>query len=190
MQMVCARLLPEVSSKAATFRCISKQGSHDGHKQRNFILHKLVPAASIYWQVAPRPLTEFLEDTAPARKPEALTGVCARNRKQAYSKIRQQGGNPYVEHYVINIGSSTGHFQLGQVPCITKAAGGGRRFYLSWLERRLTVREMLLLQGQDPDRVGNFGLSDNKIGQVVGNAVPAVLLSRIIRPLFMACGLL
>ncbi|CAE7408186.1 ngoBIM [Symbiodinium sp. CCMP2592] len=148
--------------------------------------------APVTWpcEVAPRPLTDFLEDTVPARRPETLTGVCARKRQQAYSKIREQGGNPRVDHYVINIGSITGHFQLGRVPCITKAAGSGKRFYLSWLERRLTVREMLLLQGQDPDRVCNFGLSDHKIGQVVGNGVPAVLLSRIIRALFVASGLL
>ena len=52
------------------------------------------------------------------------------------------------------------------------------------------MREILLLQGQEgPDHVCQSGLSDHKIGEVAGNAVPAVLLSRIIRALFLAAGL-
>ena len=62
---------------------------------------------------------DILEDTARARKPEALTSVAARNREQAFRRIREQGGNPFVDRYVINIGSSKVHFH------ITKAVGGG-----------------------------------------------------------------
>ena len=135
-------------------------------------------------------LTAFLDSNTPSRNPEILRGVAARNRDQGFRKIRERGGDPLKEHWVINIGASSVQFQQDRVPCITRGVGGGRRLYLSWLGRRLSVREMVRLQGADADRILESGLSEPQIGQVAGNAVPAILLALVIQRLFQSAGLL
>lgn len=108
---------------------------------------------------------------------------------QMLNDIWERGGDPLKEMWVLNVDNATPGFTKGYSPCITKGRGGNGGHWLSWKQRKMTTRELMLLSGVRPERIPQ-GFSDRQLGLIIGNSVPIPLLARVMAALFRAAGLM
>ena len=66
---------------------------------------------------------------------------------------------------------------------------GSQGYWLSWLKRKMKVKEMWALQGLPKRSFPKGVLMDNQLGQIIGNAIPVTLLAKVMSSLFEACPL-
>jgi DNA (cytosine-5)-methyltransferase 1 len=103
------------------------------------------------------------------------------------SNIADAGHDPFNEPWAIDCDSSAlrsrGCHDVS--PCLTRSRGAGH--WLTNRGRRMTVGEMLRLQGWDGpfDRV----VSDRQLGQQLGNAMSVNVIERVLCNLLPAAGL-
>ena len=68
--------------------------------------------------------------------------------RRGLAAIRAEKGNPRTTDYVLDIGCGRDPCRSrDRVPCITQARGGAGGYYITSIQRLLTVEEMLNLQG-------------------------------------------
>lgn len=135
------------------------------------------------------PLKSFVDVTEVGASFAGLNKTELTNLVKSYKRIKKDGGNPLQDCYVINIGGSAPHYNLDYSPCLTRSRCGGRGYFLSWLSRKITVKETWALQGFPTASYPEGILSDSQLGGIIGNAIPAPLLAAVMRNLFRACGL-
>ena len=78
-----------------------------------------------------------------------------------YDKIRQSGGDPRTENWIVDTGASLKFASCRQdmCPCITRGRGASS-FWLSSRGRKLSLRELMRLQGiRDPEALKVAGIS-------------------------------
>jgi DNA (cytosine-5)-methyltransferase 1 len=103
--------------------------------------------------------------------PSTQTG-CAR-LMEAYECLLEKGLSPWDDYYVVDIGNSSSFSKparKAEFPCITRSRGGARAYWLSALNRRVTVMELLRMQGIPPIKFKRVGVSDHQVGQMVPSA--------------------
>ena len=94
-------------------------------------------------QVAMRPIADFIRGGGapegvpwPGQLPTTNTAVC--NLGQALIAIRQAGGSPLREPYVVNVGGTSPHWNFNYSPCLTRARGSSGGHWLTWKQRLMT----------------------------------------------------
>ena len=117
-------------------------------------------------------LTDILDMTdcrSQTSLPSTATG--ARNMAQGYADAFENYGiNPLTRMIIVDIGTGPSrktHWVLDHVPCITCSRGGAQNFWISTLSRKISINELLALQGFEPTSVKTAGLSDRQIGTMV-----------------------
>ena len=63
---------------------------------------------------------------------------------------------------------------------MTKSRAAGRDFWLMSASRRLTIDELLRLQGFSAHDLNLEGVSDRQVGEMVGNAMSVPVLSSVL----------
>lgn len=82
--------------------------------------------------------------------------VAKRNLKDAYATMRAGGiQDPTARHFIIDVDASASRstFTYGYCPTITATRGANRGYWGTYVRRRLTITEMMRLQGACPDRL-------------------------------------
>ena len=124
--------------------------------------------------------------TAYPSAPQAAVKV-----KAAMNEMRSMKVNPSKVPVAIDCDGITGRWVVDHVPCLTatRAASGG--FWITCKGSKLSVREMMRLQGMRPHTVDIItpGLSDSKIGHMIGNAFTQSVVERILYNMIEAAGL-
>ncbi len=134
---------------------------------------------------SPLPLTRFLCGGAGVfRKPVAGT-VAHGQLQRGLEVIRAEKGNPRTTDYSLDIWSGRDYptCMTDRVPCITRTRGAAGGYYITSVQRLLTVEEMLNLQGLPLSYrkvARREGVSDRQLGQIVGNAIPTNILRAIL----------
>jgi len=125
--------------------------------------------------------------------PSLLTPTAMRNLLNMETQLQELGCNPSQHHIIVDVAASPSrqHFSVGICPTITKQRGGCRGFYNSHLNRRLTVSEMIRLQGASPDRFCNGAneIGSTAMGEICGNAMSPPVVQRILQNLLPSVGL-
>ena len=109
-----------------------------------------------------------------------------------YKKIKEAGIKLSLENEVVaDIDAIKLQYCVGYSPCLTatRAASGG--FWLAFRRRRMTLKEMLRVQGMhdtDPSEL-LASLSGHAAGHAVGNAMSQNVLQRILARLLPSVGL-
>ncbi len=85
--------------------------------------------------------------------------------------------------------SGTTPYMLDMCPCITASRGQSRGFFYTKGGYMLTVPMMISLQGADPSRFADTGLSERQLGSICGNAMTISVVERILVRLLPAAGL-
>jgi site-specific DNA-cytosine methylase len=125
--------------------------------------------------------------------PSLLTSTAMRNLLNMQTQLEEVGCDPARHHIVVDVAASTSRqqFSVGVCPTITRHRGGGRGFYVTSLNRRLSVPEMIRLQGAEPERLnaGAMEIGPIAMGQICGNAMSVPVLGRILQNLLPSVSL-
>ena len=116
-----------------------------------------------------------------------VTNTMKVNINTAKRRIKESGGN-LDQPYVVDCDASKqkSHHMKNVSPCLTKSRSKGH--WLIHKNRRTTIREMMRLQGIDPDKFKQV-VPDNVMGQQLGNAMSVNVVERILANALKAAGL-
>ena len=168
------------------------------------MLRSAVSQPSFPWpkpaKQSPLPLTRFLCGGAGVIRTLPKPGTMARAQLQrGLEAIREEKGNPHTTDYSLDIWSGRRDFghrdypgrMRDRVPCITRARGGAGGYYITSVQRLLTVEEMLNLQGLPLSYravARREGVSDRQLGMMVGNAIATNVLQAILPRMLTKIG--
>lgn len=143
-------------------------------------------------------LDRFLDDGAKIRGNSNLSACAAKNVKKALKEAKKNGfdiDDPTSSEIVVDAaaGKKFFHFMTSKCPCITKARGGQKGFYLLKRNRFLTVPEMGALQGWRREWIdvmlGVDG-SEKKLGEAFGDGMSLNILQRLLPRALYTVGLI
>lgn len=99
--------------------------------------------------------------------------------------------DPFKTHCIVDVGSGFGNksYMVGKCPTITKARGSTLGYYDTKRNTRLSVTEMLRLQGTDPHMFDFTCVSRSQLGAMAGNAMTVSLIKALLKQLLPAAGL-
>ena len=153
--------------------------------------------------LAPRRLESFLDRAedgtlvmgdGAVSDPSLLTSVAMRNLLHMETQFEELGYDPTRYHVIVDIAASPTrqHFSVGICPTITRQRGGCRGFYITSLNRRLSLSELIRLQGASPERFvdGIRAIGPTARGEICGNAMSPPGLQGILRNLLPSMGLM
>lgn len=120
----------------------------------------------------------------------SVTNRCA--LQHAIAQIERQGIDRFDDAVgiIIDIDGSRPHWMQGLCPCITRARGGSG-FYVPSRGRRLTLKERLRFQGLPATAIlkNRDGITDQQLGQMIGNAMSGNVLCALVPCVLEAAGL-
>ncbi|CAL1160823.1 unnamed protein product [Cladocopium goreaui] len=167
------------------------------HRERIFIcgVRKASLLRPFVWpgDVAMLPLRNYFKENIQHQEElgmDSLNNTEKNNVQKLAANVAKQGWILGHEEYVCDISGSVPHAMWGVSPCLTVTRAGSSGHWLSWLERKMTTREILSLQGISLERVGDYWhhMSERQLRRAAGNAVPVPLLARVIKMVLIACG--
>ena len=104
-------------------------------------------------------------------------------------KLEKQGIKPFETDVVVDI--NAGRFNchaINRCPTITAARGKQLRVFHLRLKRRLSMSELMRLQGADPHTLFTGGLAKTNLGNIVGNAMSINVMEAVIIAVMRAVG--
>ena len=112
-----------------------------------------------------------------------------RNLDRAFKQIREYGLDPLNDSIAIDADADPNKLTWSSInlPCLTRSRYRGH--WLSNLQRRTTLQEMMRFQGIKP---GSFQqtCSDPEMGRLLGNSMSLNVVERILHKLFITVGIL
>jgi site-specific DNA-cytosine methylase len=135
-------------------------------------------------------LSKFL-DKGVSAVGRSLSATNHRNIDVAVAKAKAAGLDPTSVDIIVDIGCSASRTNMMHdlCPAITKSRAAGRDFWLMSAGRRLTVGELLRLQGFTAADLNLEGVSERQVGEMVGNAMSVPVLSAVLREGLSVCGM-
>ena len=134
------------------------------------------------------PLSEFLGASHGKESYfEKETATAKSNINKAIAEIRKSGLDPTKELFVVDCDASksmTKHMQ-NLSPCITRSRPHGH--WITNLNRRMTLKEMMLLQGIGPKKVKLAG-NRKEQGQQIGNSMSVNVLQLLLKEILVIHG--
>ena len=135
--------------------------------------------ADVDWWPSPLPYSiplERLVKPLPAADWQALpeSEPGRGNVLSAYKSCKEKGTNPFMVPVVVDMDASPRFrsFRVGSCPCITKTRAGSFAYWCSTKGGRLSLSELMMLQGFQPAAVAweEAGLTASQMAQCLGNA--------------------
>ena len=135
-------------------------------------------------------IEELLEDNVNSSfhdTPQQVRNTMSANINSAKQRIKESGGN-LDQPYVVDCDASRQKscYMKNVSPCLTRSRNKGH--WLIHRNRRTTIREMMRLQGIDPDKFKQV-VSDKVMGQQIGNAMSVNVVEQILGSALQAAGL-
>ena len=96
---------------------------------------------------------------------------------------RADGRCPSSYNVIVDTASSKLNMGIGYSPCLTASRGAGRAFVDLQTAKKLSLSEMLRLQGFTTEEMAgmNFVGARSSIGHMAGNAFTKTVIMRIVR---------
>lgn len=138
---------------------------------------------------------KLVDTQEPASESPTLAALPAKSsttaRTNAFEVLKQllkEGKKPFENSYVIDVDASARFRSCmhDKVMCMTRSRSGGH--WVTSRGRRMTLREMMALQGMDIDSF-NQVVTDRQLGCQIGNAMSQNVVERILLRLLPAAGL-
>ena len=117
--------------------------------------------------------------------------TAARNLEHAINQLRHQGYDPVNVNCIVDLAAGEGFesITINKFPTILASRAAGRSYYATMLKRRVTLRELMRLQGVDPTRVNIDGVPTTAVGHIIGNAMSCNVVKAICQSC-LACACL
>ena len=122
---------------------------------------------------------------------ELLLGkTSSQNLLTTFKKLRAQNMVPRQTDAVADIGASSrfSSLQVGKCPTITAGRAKSAGYYATKLQRRLSLKELMRLQGCNPSRLNTSVISDTQLGAIIGNAMSINVMEAVIAQMMTAIG--
>ncbi len=143
--------------------------------------------------IAMRSLHSILDRTPYGKRlPPGRPGNQSRRKVvKALRLLKSMGVHHRTAPVVCDCDGISGRIVVGHIPCLTAARASRGGFWLIHKGRKLTINEMLKLQGMDPARINfdGLGLRESKIGRMIGDAFTQTVVTRILAKALPLTGL-
>lgn len=165
------------------------------HRERVYIVGIRLDSqvSNFTWPVESEtpPMRAFLDDRPrpPLQANARQRAIIARVNEHIQAK---RGIDPCTRHCIVDVGSGRGKatYMIDMCPTITKSRGGSCGFYDTKRSTRLSVQELLRLQGTDPAMFDFSCVSRAQLGGMAGNAMTVSVVRALLRQLLPAAGLM
>lgn len=140
-------------------------------------------------------LADFLDGGPVASPPQVPTTATEQRNYLAAVRSILGGGGKLDDMYVADLGGgwqAEGHanMALGYSPCLTRTRCASSSYYLFGKGRKMTLTEMLRLQGVSPTRLRTPpGVSERQMRAMVGNAFTVSTFAHVLDRALFASGL-
>jgi DNA (cytosine-5)-methyltransferase 1 len=128
------------------------------------------------------------EKSHPGQPSMKVSRTAQVNIDQANRKIREEHGSPDIQPYIVDCDASRAksRYMYDVSPCITRSRYQGH--WITNRRRRMNKAEMFRLQGMNPSKFVSV-VSDQDLGQQIGNAMSVNVIERILVRALIAAGL-
>ena len=110
-----------------------------------------------------------------------LSQTALNNIMAMMGKLEKKGIKPFETDVIVDVNAGRFHCHaINQCPTITAARGKQLGFFHLRLKRRLSMPELMRLQGADPEKLFTGGLAKTNLGNIVGNAMSINVLEAVI----------
>ena len=101
--------------------------------------------------------------------------------QQSCAAAREAGHDPDKDSILVDHNSAKVNWRLGFSPCLTASRAKHGGHWMTWKKRKMTVEEMMRLQGVNPRRFPGWQnhFHAGTMGHIVGNAICIPVLVRI-----------
>ena len=97
------------------------------------------------------PLSSFLSKRVlPEDLDTSLGPIAQKNLDKALERIRDKGGDPCKECWIVDVDASESRCHFMKERCPTLMKGRGRGYWITHLKRRMTLQEAFLMQRLSP----------------------------------------
>ena len=115
--------------------------------------------------------------------PLDISRTCRSNLKRELERLEKEGMRPLQRPFLSDVDSSPGWVSVmwDRCPCLTRSRPQG--FWISNRGRRMSVKEMLRLQGMQSMAAnldGELAVTERQLGQMIGNSMSQNVLERIL----------
>ncbi|CAJ1450591.1 unnamed protein product [Effrenium voratum] len=149
-----------------------------------------IKRAPLQWprEMPMRSIQQFVNSRLPA---QALTSWTEReNLRKAHEIMLWRGLNPATGPFVVDVSSGLNvSYMKGCSPCLTRSRAGSGGYYLSWLHRKMSTEEILLLQGVKMNRAHQGLVTPRQLRQIAGNAISVDVLAKLMHNVLEATRL-
>ena len=139
------------------------------------------------------PLKNFLDKGGIAagrtRYPPRQQVTANKNVRAVYDLLAKQGINARKHDVMIDTDGGRPSYSLGRVGTITASRAGGLSYWITSRNRRVSLKELLRLQGFDPKRINLEAASPRQIGIILGNAFTVTVVRRLLSKMLPAVDL-
>ena len=113
-----------------------------------------------------------------------------KNLAEALKRMKKSQHDPNKWDVVVDLADGRGcHMTWDMCPTITRTRAGSQDYWCTSLRRRLSVEELLLLQGVRPGFLDFAGVPLRQVGMMAGNAMTVPVLAHVLRVGLLAAGL-
>lgn len=112
------------------------------------------------------------------------------NLVKANLAIAAKGLDMWKTDAIVDVdqGRKKAAFMIDRCPCITSGRARSLGYFSTKRLRKLCLDDLIRLQGSNPDFIRQSGLSDAKLGSIVGNAMTISVVQRVLKALLPAAG--
>ena len=141
-------------------------------------------------EVPMKTLKQVLPMGTPSNNMQLSSHTFLQNIAKSLEALKRAKHDIVSEDFIIDVGGSEPHASLDISPCITRTRAGARGYYSTLRNRMLTIDDMMILQGYDPEEFRGWSqvVSPRQMGMMLGNAMTRSVMERLVRAVFLAMG--
>ena len=113
------------------------------------------------------------------------------NLVRAFKQIKKHHGKPKSVDAVIDIGCSHrfSTYKVGAAPTLTAGRCASLGYFSTSLQRKLSVQELMRLQGANPRTLKTEGASRTTLGHMAGNAMSVNVVAKVLEQALLSTDL-
>jgi hypothetical protein len=104
------------------------------------------------------------------------------NLQQTFKKLMKMNLVPCQTDCILDLGASSrfATFKINMAPTLTASRCASQGYYSTKQMRKLSLSELMRLQGCDPKRFKTSGLTKTQLGSIIGNAMSVNVMEAVI----------
>ena len=112
------------------------------------------------------------------------------NLQSTFKKLKKMKLVPSQTDCILDLGASSrfATFKINMAPTLTASRCASQMYYSTKQMRKLSLSELMRLQGCDPKRFNTSGLTKTQLGSIIGNAMSVNVMEAVIEKAIKTIG--